>query len=162
MKVRITDNKNGSYKISYSPKDQGKYKMTVKVNDQPVLDSPFSIEVKLFQLRPVFSFGKYGSSVWMFSHPLGVAVNARDKTAVTELSNQKVQIFNSDGKYTRSFAWEGNKAGEFKHAREITFHKNIFVANQKNQIFSEGGEYVCVFGGKGSLDSQLSYPWVYL
>ena len=63
MKVRITDNKNGSYKISYSPKDQGKYKMTVKVIDQPVLDSPFSIEVKLFQLRPVFSFGKYGSSV---------------------------------------------------------------------------------------------------
>ena len=40
----------------------------------------------------------------MFSHPLGVAVNARDKIAVTELSNQKVQIFNSDGKYTRSFA----------------------------------------------------------
>ena len=63
MKVRITDNKNGSYKISYSPKDEGKYKMTVKVNDQPVLDSPFSIEVELFQLRPVFSFGKYGSSV---------------------------------------------------------------------------------------------------
>ena len=165
MKVRITDNKNGSYEISYSPKDQGKYKMTVKVNDKPVLDSPFSIEVKLFQqLRPVFSFGKYGSFVGMLSHPLGVAVNARDEIAVTELSNQRVQIFNSDGKYIRSFGPDGNKAGEFKHARGLTFHKNgnIFVTEQHNhsiQIFSGEGAYVGMFGGKGSLDSQLSYPW---
>ena len=56
--VQINDNKDGSYKISYSPKDQGKYKVTVKVNSKQVLDSPFSIEVKLFQLSPVLSFGK--------------------------------------------------------------------------------------------------------
>ena len=56
--VQINDNKDGSYKISYSPKDQGKYKVTVKVNGKHVLNSPFSIEVKLFQLRPVLSFGK--------------------------------------------------------------------------------------------------------
>ena len=56
--VQINDNKDGSYKISYSPKDQGKYKVTVKVNGKHVLDSPFSIEVKLFQLRPVFSLEK--------------------------------------------------------------------------------------------------------
>ena len=30
--VWINDNKDGSYKISYSPKDQGKYIVTVKVN----------------------------------------------------------------------------------------------------------------------------------
>ena len=161
--VRINDNKDGSYKISYSPKDQGKYKVTVKVNGKHVLDSPFSIEVKLFQLRPVFSFGKKGSSVGMFNHPWGVAVNARDEIAVTDSSNHGVQIFNSDGKYLRSFGQEGNKAGEFKFLGGITFHNNgnIFVADRNNdriQIFSGEGEYVGMFGGKGSLDSQLSNP----
>ena len=162
--VQINDNKDGSYKISYSPKDPSKYKVTVKVNGKHVLDSPFSIEVKLFQLRPVFSFGKEGSSVGMFRFPWGVAVNARDEIAVTESGNHRVHIFNSDGKYLRSFGREGNKAGELRHPGGITFHKNgnIFVAesgNHRIQTFSGEGEYVGMFGGYGSLDSQLYNPW---
>ena len=162
--VRINNNKDGSYKISYSPKDQGKYKVTVKVNGKNVVDSPFSIEVKLFQLSPVLSFGKKGSSVGMFNCPWGVAVNARDEIAVTDCLNHRVQIFNSDGKHLRSFGREGNKAGEFKYPRGITFHKNgnILVADANNhriQIFSGEGEYAGMFGRKGSLDSQLSDPW---
>ena len=158
--VRIKNNKDGSYKISYSLKDQGKYKVTVNVNDEHVLDSPFSIEVKLFQSRPVLSFGKDGSAVGMFKYPWGVAVNARDEIAVADC---RIQIFNSDGKYLRSFGRKGNKAGEFESPRGITFHKNgnIFVADQDNhriQIFSGEGEYAGMFGGKGSLDSQLSSP----
>ena len=162
--VRINDSKNGSYKIGYSPKDQGKYKVTVKVNGKHVLDSPFSVEVKLFQLSPALSFGKEGSSVGMLYCPWGVAANARDEIAVTDSLNHRIQIFSSDGKYLRSFGRKGNKAGEFKHPTGITFHKNgnIFVADQKNhriQIFSGEGEYVDMFGGYGSHDSQLFEPW---
>ena len=163
--VQINDNKDGSYKISYSPKDPSKYKVTVKVNGKHVLDSPFSIEVKLVQLRPVFSFGKEGSSVGMFRFPWGVAVNARDEIAVTDYLNYRVQIFNSDGKYLRSFGREGNNAGEFQCPTGITFHTengNIFVAdggNHRIQTFSGEGEYVGMFGGNGSLDSQLCNPW---
>ena len=162
--VRINDNKDGSYKISYSPNDQGKYKVTVKVNGKHILDSPFSIDVKLFQLRPVFSFGKEGSSVGMFNSPWGVAVNAKAEIAVTDSWNHRVQIFNSDGKYLRSFGQKGKKTGEFKYPRGIAFHKNgnIFVADQENhriQIFSGVDEYLGMFGGKGSLDSQLFNPW---
>ena len=161
--VRINDNKDGSYKISYSPKDQGKYKVTVKVNGKHVRDSPFCIDVKLFQLRPGFSFGKEGSSVGMFQRPWGVAVNARDEIAVTDSGNHRVQIFDSDGKYLRSFGREGNQVGEFRYPRGITCHTNgnIFVADQHNhriQIFSGEGEYLGMFGGKGSLDSQLFFP----
>ena len=157
--VRINDNKDGSYRISYSPKDQGKYKVTVKVNGKHVVDSPFSIEVKLFQLRPVLSFG--GSFVGMFNCPWGVALNARDEIAVTESWNDRVQILNSDGKYLRSFGRQGNKPGEFNYPTGIAFHKNgnIFVADSSNhriQIFRGEGEFVGMFGGYGSLDSQLS------
>ena len=159
--VRINDNKDGSYKITYSPKEQGRYKVTVKVNGGHVLGSPFTVKVQPFQVRLVLSFGKRGSSVGMFSTLWGVAVNARDEIAVTD--RHRVQIFSSNGNYLRSFGQRGMENGEFKYPRGIAFHKNgrIFVVdggNSRIQIFSGEGEYVSSFGGKGSFDSQLSDP----
>ena len=161
--VRINDNKDGSYKFSYSPKEQGRYKVTVKVNGEHVLGSPFAVKGQLFQVRPVLSFGTHGSSVGMFKSPWGVAVNVRDEIAVTDFGNHRVQIFSSDGNYLRSFGRQGSKNGEFNYPRGIASHKNgnIFVVDNRNariQIFSGEGEYVSSFGGKGSLDSQLSNP----
>ena len=162
--VLICDNKDGSYNISYSPKDQGKYKVSVKVNGKHVLDSPFSVRGTLFQFKPVLSFGKQGSmALGMFDFPWGVAVNVNDEIAVTDSSNQRVQIFDSDGNCLTSFGQTGNKTGEFSFPRGITFHTNgnIFVADlncHRIQIFSGEGEYVGMFGGKGSLDGHLYYP----
>ena len=161
--TRINDNKDGSYKISYSLRDQGRYKVTVKVNGQHVRDSPFSVQIKPFQVRPVSAFGKRGSSVGMFIGPWGVAVNSRDEIAVTDCSNHRVQIFGSDGNYLRSFDRKGSKTGELNSPMGIVFDKNenIFVADYSNhriQIFSGEGEYVGMFGGERSLDSHLSNP----
>ena len=161
--VRINDNKDGLHQISYSHRDEGRYKVMVKVNGEHVCNSPFTVLVKPFQFRPVLSFGKEGSSVGMFNYPWGVAVSARDEIAITDKNNHRVQIFNSDGNYVRSFGREGNKAGEFKNPSGIAFHNNgnIFVADKDNhriQIFSGEGVYVGSFGGRGSLDNQLNYP----
>ena len=117
--VRINDNKDGSYKIRYSPKEQGRYKVTVKVSGGHVLSNPFTVKVQPFQVRPVLTFGKEGSSVGMFSKPWGVAVNARDKIAVTDQWNHRVQIFSSNGNYLRSFGRENSKKGEFNLPRGI-------------------------------------------
>ena len=162
--VRINDNKDGLYQISYSPRDPGRYKVTIKVNGEHIRGSPFTVQVKSFQFRPVLSFGKKGSSLGMFSFPWGVAVNARDEIAVTDWSNHRVEIFNNCGNHLRSFGRQGSKAGELQYPRGIAFHNNgnIFVAengNHRIQIFSGEGEYVGSFGGKGSLDSQLFCPW---
>ena len=164
VEVRINDNKDGSYKISYSLRDQGRYKVTVKVNGQHVHNSPFSCQVKSSQLKSVLSFGKEGSSVGMLYHPWGVAVNSKDEIVVTDCWNHRVQIFNSNGNYLRSFGQKGRKAGEFDSPVGVTVHKsgNIFVVevnNHRIQIFSGEGEYVGVFGGEGILDSQLSRPY---
>ena len=161
--VRINDNKDGSYKISYSPKVQGKYIVTVKVNGKNICNSPFSLQVKLFQFRPALSFGKEGSSGGMFKGPWGVAVNARDEIAVSDCFNHRVQVFNNDGKCLRSFGGQGSKPGEFKFSTGVAFHKNgnIFVADYHNhriQIFSGEGKYVGMLGGYGNLDSQLYNP----
>ena len=163
-KVQIDDSKDGIYNISYSPKVQGSCKLSIKVNGEHVCDSPFTVIVKPFHVKPVLSFGKQGSDVGMFQYPSGVAVSNRDEIAVADQSNHRVQIFNSNGDFIRSFGRKGSNQGEFKYPLGIAFDKDgkIFVADNDNhrvQIFNGEGRYMGMFGGEGSLDSQLSGPW---
>ncbi|KAL9951016.1 hypothetical protein ACROYT_G043604 [Oculina patagonica] len=163
-KARVQDNKDGTYKISYFAKETGKCHASVKVNDEHVYGSPFTVEVKPRQFRPVFSFGEEGSAAGMFYGPMGVAVNERDEIAVTVSYNETIQVFSSDGTFLRSFGTKGNKQGEFTSPCGIAFHKsvNIVVADSKNsrvQCFSEQGEHLSTFSSKGSLDHQLNEPF---
>ena len=163
-KVQIDDNKDRIYNISYSPKVQGNCKLSIKVNGEHVRDSPFTVLVKPFHVKPVLSFGKYGSDVGIFKYPLCVAVSNKDEIAVADMLNHRVQIFNSNGDFIRSFGRYGSNQGEFDHPFGIAFDKDgkIFVADHNNhrvQIFNGEGRYIGKFGGKGSLNSQLSNPW---
>ena len=90
--VRINDNKDGSYKISYSPKVQGKYIVTVKVNGKHICKSPFSLQVKLFQVQPVLSFGKKGSSVGMFDYLWGGGSECQGRDSCNRRCEQSSNI----------------------------------------------------------------------
>ena len=118
--VRVQDKKDGSYKISYFAKESGRCEAVVKVNEEQVRGSPFPVQVKPRQFRPVLSFGQRGSSAGVLKEPWGVAVNERDEIVVTEQGNNRVQVFSSDGTYLRSFGRKGNKQGEFNYPRGIT------------------------------------------
>ena len=118
--VRVQDRKDGSYNISYFAKESGICEAVVKVNEEQVRGSPFPVQVKPRQFRPVLSFGQRGSSTRMLNQPWGVAVSERDEIAVTESANSRVQVFSSDGTYLRSFGRKGNKQGEFNYPRGIT------------------------------------------
>ena len=162
-KVQVQDNQDGSFQISYFPKETGKCDVSVKVNGQQISGSPFVVTVKPREYRPVLSFGKQGSTVGMLSNPCGVAVNERNEIAVTDNGNNRIQLFNSDGTYLRSFGRKGHKNGEFNFPSGIGFDKNnnIIVAdcdNHRFQCFSELGEHLNTFSSKGNLDHQLRGP----
>ena len=123
-KARVQDNKDGSYRISYFPRETGKCVLSVKVNEDHVYGSPFAVEIKARQFRCVSSFGQKGSVAGMLSKPWGVAVNERDEIAVTDNGNNRIQVFNSDGTYLRSFGREGDKQGEFDYPVGIAFDNN--------------------------------------
>ena len=161
--VRVQDKEDGSYKVSYFAKESGRCEAVVKVNEEQVRGSPFLVEVKPRQFRPVLSFGQQGSSYGMLNQPWGVAVNKQDEIAVTEVGNNRVQIFSSDGTYLRSFGWKGNKHGELHYPAGIALDENnntivVDNVNHRVQLFSEQGEYLSQFGSKGNLDQQLRNP----
>ena len=140
--VQIDDRKDGTYNISYFVSKAGKLNASVKVNGDHVRGSPFGAQVKAREYKPVLSFGQQGSSAGMFECPLGVAVNNRDEIAVTDVGNQRVQVFRNDGTYPRCFGGPGHGKGEFESPFGIAFdqNENIFVSycgNDRVQIFDK-------------------------
>ena len=163
--VQVQDNKDGSYNISYFAKEAGACRTSVMINGEHVSGSPFTVQVKPRQYKPVLSFGRKGSS-WSsgkFDCPWGVAVNERNEIAVTDCSNNRVQIFSCNGKFIRSFGKKGVKKGEFKCPRGIAYlnNGNIVVAdtfNYRLQIFTERGEYLAQIGSEENPDHQFNSP----
>ena len=158
--VGINDGGDGLYQIKYTPKDEGRCKVSVKVNGEHIHRSPFTVLVKPFQFKAVLSFGGKGSALKMFIHPFGLAGNTRDEIAVTEFYNNRIQIFNSDGNFIRSLS---SKALNLQVPKGIVFRNSghIFVGDNSGRILIIDGRGECVgsFGGLGSLDDKLNDPW---
>ena len=162
--AQVQDNKDGSYNISYFAKEAGRCQTSVKVNGEHVSGSPFTVQVKPRRYKSVLSFGGKGSSAGLFKGPFGVAVNELGEIVVTDLMNNSVQIFSSDGTYLRSFGRCGNQEGKFDKPTGIVYlnNGNIVVADSLNgrlQVFTGQGEYLTQIGCKGNLDHQFDYPW---
>ena len=154
---QVQDNKDGTYKIKYFAKETGTCSASVKVNGEHIRDSPFEVQVKPRQFRPVLSFGEQ-----ILKSPWGVAVNDRDEIAVSDVGNHKIHLFMSDGTHLKSFGGLGTQPGKFSRPAGIAFHvDNIIVAEQLNhrvQEVSKQWEYLSHFGDRGSLDRQLDDP----
>ena len=155
--VQVQDNKDGSYKIKYFAKETGTCSASVKVNGEHIRGSPFEVQVKPRQFRPVSSFGEQ-----ILKYPWGVAVNEQDEIAVSDTGNHKIHLFKSDGTHIRSFGGKGAEHGQLNSPSGTVYHgDNIIVAEQVNhrvQVLSRQGGYLRHFGREGSLDHQLDSP----
>ena len=162
--AQVQDNKDGSYNISYFAKEAGTCQTSVMVNGEHVSGSPFTVQVKPRKCKLVLSFGGKGSSVGMFDRPWGVAVNEHNEIAVTEVGNNRVQIFSSDGTHLRSVGSKGDQEGEFKYPSGIAYlnNGNMVIADSGNnrlQIFTGQGDYLTQIGSEENIDHQFNYPW---
>ena len=155
--VQVQDNKDGTHKIKYFAKETGTCSASVKVNGEHIRGSPFEVQVKPRQFRPVLSFGEH-----LLKNPWGVAVNEQDEIAVSDTGNHKIHLFKSDGTHIRSFGGKGAQQGQLNSPCGTVYHgDNIIVAEQVNhrvQVLSKQGEYLRHFGREVSLDHQLDSP----
>ena len=153
--VQVQDNKDGTHKIKYFAKETGTCSASVKVNGEHIRGSPFEVQVKPRQFRPVLSFGEQ-----ILRLPWGVAVNKEDDIAVSDVGNHKIHLFKSDGTHIKSFGGEGTQPGEFSRPSGIALHaNNIIVAEQNNsrvQEVSKQGQYLSHFGAQGSLQGSAA------
>ena len=137
---------------------KGKESSKVIAGNKGANDTPFEAQVQTKRFRSVLSFGQYGESVGKLEGPWGVAVNDHGEIAVTELGNNRVSLFSSDGTHLRSFGREGKNNSDFDCPKGIAFDSlgNIVVAdcnNHRVQVFDRNGNFLSKFG-----DHRLIFP----
>ncbi|PAV59636.1 hypothetical protein WR25_21233 isoform A [Diploscapter pachys] len=119
---------------------------------------------EIMQNGPLFSFGSEGSGDGQLCRPWGIVIDKRYRVVVADRSNNRIQIFNKDGKYLTKFGTSGNAKGQFNRPAGVCVnsHNHIIVADKDNhriQVFTENGEFILEFGCRGRQNSHFNYPW---
>ena len=162
--VEVKDNDDGSYSVSFVPKQVGEVKLSITIEGDHIKGSPNIILVyqdykTLNKPRKVIKDdGKIGN-------PIGIAFGKDGVWAVTDgyYSHNCVYIFDSHDKSSRKFGRTGTGNSQFKEPFGVSFDANnhLYVAdcsNHRVQKFSFDGIYLLQFGCYGSGKGRLNGP----
>ena len=146
------------YEISYRPTLKGRHQLCIKVNEQHIRGSPFSVAVK----SPVMKLGPPIQIIGGMLEPYGVAVNQRGEVLITEM--HCVSIFSPSCEKLRSFGTHGNGQGQFNypHGVAVDGDGNILVVDSKNnriQKFTADSQFLTAVGTRGDGPLQFNDPY---
>jgi len=148
--IKVVDNNNGRYVISFIPSQAGQHTLTIQVNGENIKQF-LPIFVKERSFTPVsFIGGCFDNS--NLKHPWGVAVNDSNEIFVTDKRNNRIVVINDEGAFIRSF---GQNLVNLPTGICISKEGRSFVANRGNNkvlLFSPNGEYLKEVQGGGSLN----------
>jgi sugar lactone lactonase YvrE len=96
-----------------------------------------------------------------FAAPTGIALDADGNVYVTDTLNNRVEIFDADGKFISQFGRHCDGPGCFAHPKGITVDSDghIWVADpmlDMLQSFNREGQLLGIIGGHGELLGQFS------
>ena len=147
------------YEISYKPTTKGRHQLHIKVEDQYVRGSPFSIAVK----SPVKKLGTPILTIDKLKYPCGIVINQRREVVITEDTGSCVSVFSPCGEKLRSFGRYGHGDGQFNNPVGVAVdgEGNILVAdwcNHRIQKFTSEGKFLTSMGTKRSGPLQFNRP----
>ena len=82
---------------------------------------------------------------------------------VCDTWNHRIQVFDNDGSFLRSFGSEGSSEDQFHYPNHVRVDRdgNLVISdcwNHRIQVMDIEGNFIRCFGTRGSGDSQLKYP----
>lgn len=100
---------------------------------------------------------------WYFNTPHGVAVDPGGNVYVADTGNNRIQKFDSSGKFVTAWGAYGIANGQFSFPSGISLNPagNVYVADSGNdriQKFTANGEFLTAWGSTGSDPGQFSQP----
>lgn len=129
------------------------------------LSSVQRIAVVTIDDKHLLDFSKgHGSDEGQFIQPVGIAFDSKDRLHVTDEYNNRVVVFDSDGKYLHQWGTFGNEHDQLNGSSGIAIDTddNIYIVNQySNKInkFTSSGKYITHWGETGNADGQFNMPW---
>lgn len=96
-------------------------------------------------------------------YPSYAAVDQAGNLYVSDTLNARVQQFDADGNYVRTFGERGNRYGMFERPKGVAVDSfgNLYVVDSawsNVQIFNARAEVLMFFGGRGSYPGLLANP----
>ena len=122
---------------------------------------------KTLDWAPTFSksVGTFGSGEGQFNEAFSVAVSpVNGAVAVADPLNNRIQIFDEEGKYVRQFGTKGSANGQFKEPYGVAFDKqgDVWVAdtyNNRVQELTATGQFIRAFGAEGTANGAFKNPF---
>jgi sugar lactone lactonase YvrE len=104
-----------------------------------------------------------GGAPGQFLFPTYLGLDRDGDLYVTDSLNCRVQEFDPNGKYVRSFGERGDAWGQFTRPKGLALDSfgNLYVADSgwsNVQIFNRNGQVLLFFGGRGPLPGMLKNP----
>jgi sugar lactone lactonase YvrE len=123
------------------------------------VDSP-EHKVRVLDLETgklLFEIGKRGSEPGELNLPRDVAIGADGSVYVVDGGNFRVQVFDKDGKFTKTFGAIGRRSGQFARPKEIASDRqgNLYIVDTafaNTQIFNSQGQLLLDVGTRGESD----------
>jgi DNA-binding beta-propeller fold protein YncE len=99
-----------------------------------------------------------------FSLPTNVAVDKDGNVYVTDTLNNRVQIFDADGKFVSMFGKNGDGPGYLARPKGIAVDRDghiwvVDAVQQRVQVFNSEGKLLIYFGQPGQWPGQFSAPY---
>ena len=96
-----------------------------------------------------------------FSKPTGLAVDKDGNLYVADTMNNRVQVFDAEGKFIRQYGKNGDGPGDFARPKGVAIDSDghIWVADglqDRVQVFNQDWQLLISFGGHGLLPGQFS------
>ncbi|MFP5388277.1 MAG: 6-bladed beta-propeller, partial [Thermoleophilia bacterium] len=109
------------------------------------------------------SFGAGGTGNGQFTHPAGIAIDAKGNLLVVDENNKRVEKFSEAGAYVSKFGSAGTGDGQFGRPTDVAIDSKgrLWVTDASNnriEEFTEAGEFIAKFGTAGSGNLQFSGP----
>jgi len=164
----IKDLNNGKYEVQMKMKNEGKYSVFVQYNGFNIVSSTFQIQVfpKLKQRNyheinePKLTFGNEDENNDKYLSSFGIAIDSNGNIYACNWMKNKIQIFDSQGKFISSFGSKGDENGQFDDPTGIAINSkgNSIIndyCNHRIQIFDSKGNFISKFGSEGNENGQF-------
>nr|XP_006825015.1 PREDICTED: tripartite motif-containing protein 2-like [Saccoglossus kowalevskii] len=94
--IKVQDNNDGTHTMMVHGEIDGKYKVSVTIDNQPIPGTPAQFNVIKGLVKTI---GKNGSGKGEYNLPVGVTVDKNGDIVTAERGNKRLQITDKDGNY---------------------------------------------------------------